>query len=222
MHRLTLAVLLSALLTMPAVGFAAPKASVAIYEVTFQRTWSEATHPVAWPGTAAHFTGAIGATHNGKYAMFAAGGIATPGLEVLSQTGSSSPFDSELEAAKRKGFVGTIFTLDPIRDAGGSATAEFEATDAHSMVSFASMLAPSPDWFTGIASVPLKRNGKWIETETIAVYAWDSGTNAATTYRADKVAVDPFVPITVSDAPMFVKAGAKLRVGTVTIRRVLH
>src|SRR5437870_12231987 len=109
MHRLTLDVLLSALLTMPAVGFAAPKASVAIYEVTFQRTWSEATHPVAWPGTAAHFTGAIGATHNGKYAMFAAGGIATPGLEVLSQTGSSSPFDSELEAPNRKRFVGPIF-----------------------------------------------------------------------------------------------------------------
>lgn len=45
MHRLPLAVLLSASLTMPAVVFAAPQSSVTIYEVTIQRTWSEAKHP---------------------------------------------------------------------------------------------------------------------------------------------------------------------------------
>ncbi len=220
MRRLTYVMLLSASLAVPAVGSAAPKPSGVTYEVSFERAWSQATHPLDWPGAAAHFPAAIGATHNGKYAMFAVGGIATPGLQALAERGLSSPFDSELDLAKGRSLVGTIFTLEPILSAGGSSSARFKATDAHSMVSFAAMLAPSPDWFTGVSSVPLKRHGKWIDAETITIYAWDAGTNAATTYKADKIAIDPFVPIGVSAAPMFVEGGAKVPVGTVTLRRV--
>ncbi len=82
------------------------------------------------------------------------------------------------------------------------------------------MVAPSPDWFTGVASLALKRDGQWIESETVTLYAWDSGTNAATSYKAEKIAVNPFVPITLNGAPMFVKDGQRIPVGTATIRRI--
>jgi len=66
----------------------------------------------------------------------------------------------------------------------------------------------------------LKRDGKWIDAETVTLYAWDSGTNNATTYKADKIAVNPFVPIMLNDAPMFLQKGTRVPVGTATIRKV--
>jgi len=190
------------------------------YEVTVERTWSEATHPLDWPGIAAHFTEAIGATHNGSYTMFGDGAIATPGLEVLSQRGDATPFDEELAAAQKRGMVGTVFTLDPIRLVGGKSTAEIDATDAYSMLSLAWMPAPSPDWFAGVTAIPLKREGRWIEYEAITLYAWDSGTNDAKTYKAAKIAVNPFAPTTLSAAPMFFKEGRRIPVGSATIRKI--
>ena len=198
----------------------APEAPGATYEITVTRTWSEASHPLDWPGATAHFTGGIGATHNGTYTMFRAGGIATPGLELLSQKGMPSPFDQELAAAKDRGAVGAIVQYGAIWTVGGTTTFKVRASDAFTMISFANMVAPSPDWFTGVSEITLKRDGRWIESETVTLYAWDSGTNDARTYKAEKIAVNPFIPIALNDTPMFNQGGNRKAVGTVTIRKV--
>jgi len=198
----------------------APQAPGVTYEITITRTWSEASHPLDWPGITGHFTGGIGATHNGSYAMFRAGGIATPGLETLSQKGMPSPFDRELAAAKDRGAVGTIFQYDAIWTVDGTTRFDVRATDAFPMVSFANMVAPSPDWFTGVSEIALKRDGRWIDSETVTLYAWDSGTNDARTYKAEKIAVNPFAPIALNDTPIFSQGGNRKAVGTVTIRKV--
>jgi hypothetical protein len=152
--------------------------------------------------------------------MFAEGGTATAGLEMLSQKGQVSPFDKEIADAQDKGAVGSVFKLSPVRIVGGEARAEFKADDMHPMVSFAEMVAPSPDWFTGVASVELKRDGRWIDGVTMPLYAWDSGTNNATTYQAPKIAVQPFAPVALNRAPMFVRDGAPVPVGKVTLRKL--
>jgi len=80
------ATLLAAVLLSACAGrMVAPPSPGATYDITVVRTWSEATHPLEWPGRAARFTGGIGATHDDAHAMFGAGRIATPGLETLSQ-----------------------------------------------------------------------------------------------------------------------------------------
>jgi spondin N len=198
----------------------APPGPGATYEITIVRSFSETTHPLDWPGFAAHLTGGIGATHDAGYQMFAAGRIATPGLELLSQKGQASPFDQELAAAQARGNVGAIFQTAAIRTVGGTSSAQVRATDAFPLLSFAMMVAPSPDWFTGVSSLALKRNGQWIDSETVTLYAWDSGTNHATTYKAEKIAANPFVPIALNDAPMFLQKGTRVPVATATIRRV--
>ena len=203
-----------------AVALAASQAAagVAVYEVRVERTWSDATHPRDFPGDVAHFSPGIGATHAPAYRMFSEGGIATAGLEQLSQKGRTSPFDMEIAGAQDKGAVGGVFMLAPIRIAGGESKAEFKADDKHTMVLFAQMIAPSPDWFTGVASVELKRGGRWIDGETMPIYAWDSGTNNAATYQAAKVAVEPFAATSISRAPMFVRDATPGRVAKVPIR----
>jgi len=217
MHRFTKLALAAAL------GLAASQAlaaGVAVYEVRVERTWSDATHPRDYPGDVAHFSPGIGATHGASYRMFAEGGIATAGLETLSQKGKTSPFDMEIAGAQDKGAVANVFMLAPVRIVAGESKAEFKADDAHSMVSFAQMIAPSPDWFTGIASIALKRDGRWIDGETMPLYAWDSGTNHAATYQAPKIAAEPFVATSLNRAPMFVRDGKPVPVGKVTIRKV--
>lgn len=216
----TLTLLASILLTACAGPTVAPRAPGATYEITVVRSWSEATNPLDWPGVTAHFTGGIGATHNEAYAMFGPGRIATTGLEMLSQKGMSTPFDQELAAAKSSGNVGAIFQTGAIWPVGGTTTVQVTATDGFPLLSFAMMCAPSPDWFTGVASLALKQNGKWIDSETVTLYAWDSGTNDARTYKAEKVVVNPFMPITLNNAPMFMKDGRRIPVGTATIRKI--
>jgi len=131
-----------------------------------------------------------------------------------------TPFDQELAAAQGRGNVGTIFTTGAIRTVGGSSTAQVRATDAYANLSLAMMVAPSPDWFTGIASLPLKRSGQWIDNATVTLCAWDSATNDAKTYKADKIAVNPFAATALNTAPMFVQDGNRVPVGTATVRRV--
>jgi hypothetical protein len=217
MHRFTKLALAAAL------GLAASQAlaaGVAVYEVRVERSWSDATHPRDYPGDVAHFSPGIGATHGRSYRMFADGGTATAGLETLSQKGKTSPFDREIAGAQDQGAVGSVFMLAPIRTVGGESKAEFRADDEHPMVSFAQMIAPSPDWFTGVTSVALKRDGRWVDGETMPLYAWDSGTNDATTYQAPRIAVQPFVATSLNRAPMFVRDGKPVPVGKVTIRKV--
>lgn len=194
--------------------------SNALYEIKVERIWNESTHPAAWPGDVAHFSPGIGAAHSAGYRLFADGAIATPGLETLSQKGKTMPFDREIAGAQDQGAVGSVFMLSPVRISGGEVSAQFEADDEHPMVSFAQMVAPSPDWFTGVTAVSLKRDGRWIDSETMPLYAWDSGTNAATTYTAAKIEQQPFVPTALNRAPMFVRDGNLVPVGKVTIRKV--
>jgi hypothetical protein len=59
------------------------------------------------------------------------------------------------------------------------------------------------------------------DAPTDRLYAWDSGTNAATTYKAGKIEVKPFEPTSVNRSPIFANDGKPVPVvGTVKIRRI--
>ena len=60
--------------------------------------------------------------------------------------------------------LGEIFHGDPLGPVPGKMNAEIRATEDYSLVSFATMIAPSPDWFTGAAGIPLFENGTWKES----------------------------------------------------------
>src|SRR3972149_86788 len=81
MKALYLAAALSALAAAPVFA-----GSTAHYTVTFDGAWSAATHPFEYPA-GAHFSGLVGATHNGEYVIFDKGGAATAGLGRLPRSG---------------------------------------------------------------------------------------------------------------------------------------
>ena len=71
---------------------------------------------------------------------------------------------------------------------------DVEVTQDFPLVSIVTMLAPSPDWFTGIKKVSLcdTSSGMWMDSHTIYnLQPWDAGTDNGTTFRATD---DPTMP----------------------------
>jgi hypothetical protein len=188
------------------------------YQVTFTRTWSAETHPQDFP-LLAHFSPVIGSTHNGSYELFPVGKTATAGLEHLCEEGKHQPLDGEIRTAIQKGGAGVLIeTPDPLRSAPGQAAATFEIDAQHPMVSIAAMIAPSPDWCAVAADVLLYQDGQWLAEKTVALEAWDMGTDSATSYRALDQDSQPRGSIQPSESPYFGKNG-KRTVGSVTFVR---
>jgi hypothetical protein len=189
------------------------------YEVSFERTWSEATHPKDFP-LLAHFSPVIGATHGAQYEPFRIGGTATSGLEHLCEEGKHQPLDGEIKAAIASGVAGALIeTPDPLRSVPGSAVATFEIDETHPMVSIAAMIAPSPDWCAVASDVALFENGQWIARKALTLYAWDVGTDSATGYRSFDDDTQPRGTIQLNDSKYFTKDGERTPVGTVTFVR---
>ena len=189
------------------------------YQVSFERTWSAETHPQDFP-LLAHFSPVIGVTHAENYEPFTIAATASPGLEHLCEEGKHQPLDGEIRAAIAAGSAGALIeTTDPLRSVPGKATAIFEIDEAHPMVSIAAMIAPSPDWCAVAADVVLYENGQWVAKKTIALEAWDMGTDSATSYRALDDDTQPRGSIQQSETPYFVKGGKRVPVGSVTFVR---
>ena len=70
----------------------------ATYTVTFKGNWNTQSTTVAVPSNA-HFTTLIGAVHNDQVTFWAAGQMATAGVEGVAELGATSTFESEITAA---------------------------------------------------------------------------------------------------------------------------
>lgn len=206
---------LGALLVLSSPAGAAQRA---LYEVTVDASWSAATHPLEYP-PGAHLSWLTGATHAEGYRLFEEGAIASPGLEKLAEEGELSPFNAEIQAAIDRGAAGAVLTGEPIDRTPGRTSFEIEMTEDHPMVSLATMVAPSPDWFTGAADVRLLVDGEWVAEMTLPLLAWDAGTDGGTTFLAADADTRPRERVGQSAAAHFTSAGRAVPIGTVTFRR---
>ena len=193
------------------------------YSVTFTRHWTEKTHPFEYPEagllTGPHFSGLIGASHNGAYKIFREGAKPTAGLEKLSEEGKHSPLDAEIQAAIAGGKAGALFETGPIRDAMGSEMTEVTVSSKFPLVSAVAMIAPSPDWFAGAMDVNLMEGGKWVASKTVDLYAWDAGSDDGKTYKAGDMDSSPKKATMSASTPHFLSKGKKVRVATLTFTR---
>ena len=89
----------------------------------------------------------------------------------------------------------------------------------HPLVSLVAMVAPSPDWFTGLNDVNLMENGGWTAAKTLELYAWDSGGDDGLTYKAADKDNNPKKPTMQNLDRHFAKAGKASPVAIVTITR---
>jgi hypothetical protein len=170
------------------------------YRVTFEGNWSEGNFPTDFPSND-HFSDFIGLTHDGTISLFDAGGMATEGMEVMAETGATTPLDQEVfEKVETDAGYDFIINGAPGR---GTGKREFViyVDEAHPLVSIVSMIAPSPDWFISVHGYSLWQNERWVESITIPASTWDAGTDSGTTYTSEDADTEPQEPILLLTAP---------------------
>lgn len=189
------------------------------YRVTFQATWSGATHPVDFPSSA-HLSPLVGGTHNALATFWSEGALASMGIKDMSELGRTTPLDREIEAAITNGTAKHLLLGGGIGSSPGSVSLEFEISQTHPLVTLVSMIAPSPDWFVGVSRLPLFENGRWIEERRIDLVPWDAGTDSGLTFASPDLVTVPPRPISrIVTAPLS-PDGRVTPLGTFTFARL--
>ncbi len=188
--------------------------SMVTYEVRIDATWSATTHPGAYP-TNAHFSPPIGALHKNTSRLWENGGMATNGIEVMAETGATGPLTTEIQNLIAAGEAGSVLTSSPPATPGVR-TFQFTVSEDFPMVSLVSMIAPSPDWFVGVDSLPLMQNGQWVD-RIVTLPAWDAGTDMGMQFTSPDMDMVPSAPISlIQHGPFLVNNP----LGTMTFTRI--
>ena len=193
-----------------------PAANTATYRVVFDATWSASTHPADFP-PGPHFSPLVGAVHNGGATFWALGDTATRGIEIMAETGGTGTLTAEIRAAIPDHALAVVNG----RGIGSPGSATIQGVGVREdfpLVTLVTMIAPSPDWFVGVAGLSLLMDdGRWVDELQVVLYPLDSGTDSGTTYRSANRNTSPRQPIRslkgvspFSDAP----------IGTFTFTRI--
>lgn len=174
----------------------------ATYTVEFIGEWTAESHPNMFPNDD-HFSKTILLTHNANVTLFTEGELASTGIEDMSEIGDNDNLEVEMQTLISAGEANQ-YKIGPASIPGnGTDLLTVEATQNFSKLSYVAMIAPSPDWFSGVSSVSLFENGSWVNTVEIDVKAYDAGTENGNTFSYDNVETIPQQPITqISDAPL--------------------
>ena len=179
------------------------------YSCVLTNTWSGARHPIDYASVSdvAHWSPPVLVAHNRYVDLWSPGDFASPGIESVAETGVTTTLENEIEILQNFGLAGDLVVgvdqfnrVDPpqIFDS-------ITLSPGYPYLSTVSMVAPSPDWFSGIDSFsPRGPGGYWYETFEIATYPFDAGTEEGITYsinNADSVPHGPIYQLTPDTVP---------------------
>src|SRR5262245_54595183 len=164
------------------------------YTVTFDATWSLATHPSQFP-PAPHWSPLIGGTHSASVSFWGPGQLASQGIEDMAELGATVPLANEVGAAITAGTAASVILGNGIGPSPGSTSVSFTIQRDFPLVTLVSMIAPSPDWFVGVAGMPLLENGDWILQKAVTLWLYDAGTDGGTNYTSPNLDTSPQGPI---------------------------
>ena len=144
--------------------------------------------------TGAHVTTLIGMIHSGDTLLWKEGNLATAGLEDVAEVGSITKMNQEIDAIITKNKALSKFQITAPLITGIAETTLIFNT-AFPYISFASMIAPSPDWFMGISSVRLFENNKWLDELDLNIRVYDAGTEDGDVFGYNNPSTFPQQPV---------------------------
>jgi hypothetical protein len=189
------------------------------YEVTFNATWSEETHPDDFPPNP-HFSGLIGASHNEKVHFWRDGELASSGIKNMAETGKKNPLNLEIGFARLRRTAFKTISGGGLNPSPGSISVKFKVSERYPLVTLVTMIAPSPDWFVGVDSLNLFENGTFVDEKVVTLYAYDAGTDSGNNYTSPDEPTDPPVPIFKIEGYPFFYEGELVPLGTFTFTKV--
>lgn len=193
-----------------------PAPTTARYRVALNINWTSATHPGTLPFNA-HLSPPVLAVHQRPGSLFAVDAVATPGIEAMAERGVTSTLVSELQ--RTGGVVDVRVGSGVPAPAVATRTFDIEVSQSGHLISMVTMLAPSPDWFVGIADQPTFVDGQWAESISIPLGNYDSGTDSGTGFSSPNSDTQPQLPISGPRDASFVNAVVEGSFGTITITR---
>lgn len=175
----------------------------ATYSCTLTNQWSAATHPVLYSSISqnAHWSPPALVAHNEAYNLWTPNELASPGVENVAETGSTSKLEKEIQKAQKKKKAGDLVVGNGQfnRNDPPQTFESITLTPYFPLFSAITMAAPSPDWFTGFYDVAPVDDGEtgvvWYKMFEIATFPWDGGTEQGSTYSINNAPEDPHVPI---------------------------
>ena len=189
------------------------------YEVTFDATWSEETHPDDFPPNP-HFSGLIGATHNEKIYFWREGELASEGIKNMAETGSKNPLTQDILMQVMDKNAFRLISGDGIGTSPGSVSLEFKIAKDYPLVTLVTMIAPSPDWFVGVDSLNLFENGSFVDEKVVTLYAYDAGTDSGYSYTSHDSPTEPPENIFKIEGYPFFYDGEIVPLGTFTFTKI--
>lgn len=187
------------------------------YRITFEGFW--ATNPL--PG-GAHFSPLIGATHSNPGEIFSVGSVASPGVEDVAEIGQNAALITEINNGIAGGDIGSLILRPGNVGPAATVNLEFNATSEHHLMTFLTMIAPSPDWFVAVHDLNLQdSNGNWLDSIVVDLNSYDAGTENGTSFSLSNAATVPQGVITALDdavpgSPLFGMGS----IATLSIERV--
>ena len=173
--RLACGLVLMALL-LPHVALA--DTETATYSITFTATWSNQTHPHPDFPARARFSPLIGAVHGARARYWKVGQLASPGMELMAENGIIDGLAREINADISNGLALAVLSRPAgIASPGSDTIAAFQVSKDFPLVTLVTMLAPTPDWFTGVSGLSLlDEQGNWVKSKVAMLYPYDAGT----------------------------------------------
>jgi hypothetical protein len=170
------------------------------YSCVLSNNWSGVSHPVDYQSVSgsAHWSPPVLLAHNKYVDLWSPGEMASPGIENVAETGSRPTLQTEIKVLQNQGLAGDMVVgsdqfnaVDP-----SQVLQSITLSPSFPYLSSISMMAPSPDWFSGLESFcPRGPGGFWFQSFEIATYPFDAGTEQGTTYTIANEAESPHGPI---------------------------
>ena len=187
------------------------------YRVTFDATWSDATHgPEAFVGSA-HFSPLVGNTHNSSVTFWEVGSLASVGIEMMAELGASAPLNAETQTAINAGTAYSFIAGSGI-SSPDSVDTSFIISSTHPLVTLVTMVAPSPDWFLGVSELELYSANVWLDNVVVDLFVYDAGTDNGVDFESLDSDTNPADPISLLGAPFTEKP----KLGTFTFLLLGH
>ena len=186
-------------------------ANTATYQLVVENTWGTATHPGAFPDLG-HFSWLAGGTHNDQVSFWEVGQTTSPGMTQMAETGHTEMLRDEVAAAISAGTAGGsvhwehwFCPSETTFSSCGDTTVTFTIDSDFPLLTLASMLGPSPDWFIGVSGLALREEGQWHDEVIVDLFPYDGGTRSANLFELggpQNSSPQPISPITAASGQL--------------------
>lgn len=194
------------------------------YDFSFTSSWNSIDHGTL--PNSPHWSDLVGTTHNSDVHFWELGLPSTAGIKDVAEEGNNTNFEIEINSAIDKddalNYLATSFS--PFAAISTATLTDIEVYKEKPLLTLASMIAPSPDWFIGVDSFSLlDEQGNWKAQGgpiTIDLFAIDAGTDSGASYQANNSPTTPVDPIA-SIGTQYGFNGNKIGTLTITFKGVV-